>query len=360
MYILHTEGSSGWGGQEIRILREALGMRRRGHRVALAVESGGGLVAKARSEGFQVYEVSFRKKDGMKTLFTLMRILRQERIDIVNTHSSSDAWIGGIAARLCGKKLIRTRHLSAAIRKGLNSRLLYKTLADYVVTTSSAIIPMICEQSKRSVETCRCIPTGIDPDALAVDPKEVLRFRECLGVASDDILVGTACFVRSWKGILDFLKAADRLRGEKGLKWVVIGGGYVRDYQETAKQMHLEGAVTFTGHLDKPFPAIAALDIFALLSTANEGISQSSLQAAYLQRPLITTPIGGLPEVCLHQKTGLIVPPHAFEKFADAVLVLKQDRKLREEMGRAGRTLVEEKFTQEHMLTQMESIYAQL
>ena len=360
MHILHTESSCGWGGQEMRILREALGMRVRGHEVVIAVEHGGGLAEKARAEEFTVYEVSFKKKDGLKTLFTLLQIMRRHGVEIVNTHSSLDAWIGGIAARVGRKKLIRTRHLSAAIRGGLNSRLLYKTLADYVVTTSSAIIPMICKQSRRKEETCQCIPTGVDPTPLAIDPEEVLRFRDYLGVGEDDVLVGTACFVRSWKGIFDFLKAADQLREEKDLKWVIIGGGHVKDYRSAAREMHLEGVVTFTGHLEKPYAPIAALDIFALLSTANEGISQSTLQAAYLQRPLITTSIGGLPEVCIDEKTGLIVPPNASEKFADAVLTLKNDKGLREKMGKEARKLVEERFTQEHMLDQMESVYATL
>lgn len=360
MRILHTESSSGWGGQEIRILREALGMRARGHEVVMAVEPGGGLVEKARAEGFTVYEVSYKKKHGLKSVFALLGIMRRHEIDLVNTHSSLDAWIGGIAARMGKKKLVRTRHLSAAIRKGLNSRLLYNTLADFVVTTSSAIIPMICKQSRRSAETCRCIPTGVDPAPLEVDEGEVMKFREQLGVKKGDLLVGTACFVRSWKGIYDFLRAAHELREEKGLKWVIIGGGHVKDYQLAAKEMELDGFVTFTGHLEKPYAAVAALDIFALLSTANEGISQSSLQAAYLKRPLITTPVGGLPEVCIDEKTGLIVPPHAAERFAEAVLILKNDERLREKLGREAHRLVVERFTQEHMLDQMEEVYGKL
>ena len=59
MNILHLEASPGWGGQEMRILREAEGMRQRGHTVILAVMRGGGLVGKAREAGFVVYELNF-------------------------------------------------------------------------------------------------------------------------------------------------------------------------------------------------------------------------------------------------------------------------------------------------------------
>lgn len=357
MHILHTESSCGWGGQEIRILKEAEGMRARGHEVVLAVSIGGGLVKKAREKGFVVYELNFKKSHALSTIPKLLKIIRTHQVDLVNTHSSLDSWVGGLAARIAKKKVLRTRHLSAPIRKGLNSRLLYKTLADHIVTTSSAIIPMICEQSGRDPLTCECIPTGVDPDIVQAKPEDVAAFRHSLGVKDDDILVGTACFVRSWKGIFDFMKAAQSLKDEPNLKWVIVGGGHVRDYQEAARNLQLGSVLTFTGHLESPYAAIAAMDIFALLSTANEGISQSSLQAAYLGRPLITTPIGGLPEVCLDGKTGYVVPPFSPEAFAKAVLKLRNDAKQREEFGENARQLVTEKFLLEHTLNRMEEVY---
>jgi glycosyltransferase involved in cell wall biosynthesis len=358
--ILHTESSNGWGGQEIRTLREAEGMREKGHEIIFAVVKNGGLVPQARKRGFVVHELSFKKNRAPSVLLQLNRILKTHKIDLVNTHSSTDAWMGGIAARLAGKKIIRTRHLSTPIKAGLNSRLLYKGLADFVVTTSSSIIPIICKQAGLARSLCRCVPTGVNPLQLAVSKEGIAKFRERIGVGPDDILVGTACFVRSWKGINDFMQAARLLKEVKNLKWVIVGGGYVSDYKEPAEKLGIMDVLTFTGHLDSPYEAIAAFDIFALLSTAHEGVSQASLQAAYLQRPLITTPIGGLPEVCLDGKTGVIVSPSAPQEVADAVSKLKDDPKLREKMGRNAKELVEEKFTFAHTLAQMEEVYKEL
>lgn len=360
MKILHTESSNGWGGQEIRILREAEGMRANGHEVVLAVVMGGGLVKQARAKGFTVYEIPFKKKAAFKVLSQLLRIIKEHKIDLINTHSSLDAWMGGIAARLCRKKVIRTRHLSTSIRKGLNSFLLYQMLADVVVTTSSGIMPIIQKQARLAPHRLRCVPTGVDPAMLRVDPQEVLRFREMLHLKESDILIGTTCFVRSWKGILDFLKSAQLLKKHKHLKWVVVGGGYLKDYLPKVSELGLNGIVTFTGHLEVPFAAMAAMDIFTLLSTAHEGISQASLQAAYLERPLITTTTGGLPEVCLHGKTGLVVPTFSPEKVAEAVLLLSQDPSLRETFGAQAKELVLQKYTLAHTLQQMEEVYAQL
>jgi len=360
MRILHTESSNGWGGQEMRILREAEGMRTRGHEVVMAVARGGGLVIPARKAGFTVYECDFKKSAALRSLAQLLRIISSHKIDLINTHSSLDAWMGGIAGRLAKKRILRTRHLSTPIRKGLNSRLLYNKLADYVVTTSSAIVGPIISQARISPERCRCVATGVDPNRMRVIPESVEAFRARLGLSDADCLIGTACFVRSWKGIKDFMKAAHLLRDISQLKWVIIGGGYVEDYKGFARELALEGVLHYTGHLENPFPAIAALDIFALLSTANEGISQSVLQAAYLQKPLITTTVGGLPEVCLQGETGILVPPNSPEKVASAVLKLLDDPPFRREMGRRARRLVEDNFTIQRTLDQMETIYRQL
>ncbi len=351
MRILHTESSNGWGGQEIRILREAIGMRERGHEIYFAVVNGGKLATKAREAGFVVYELDFRRWSALITIARLHSIIRRHQIHLVNTHSSLDAWFGGIAARLAGRHVLRTRHLSTPIRPGLNSRLLYKTLADGVATTSSAIIPMIVNQAGIPQQRCRCIPTGVEP--ITVAEGEAEAFREKIGVRPDQILIGTACVVRSWKGIRDLMRAAEILKADERLKWVVVGGGYLDQYQGSDQ-------LIFTGHLDNPFPAIAAMDIFTLLSTGHEGISQATLQASWLKKPLITTTIGGLPEVCIEGVTGLLVPPASPEKVAEAVLKLANDAQLRKSMGENARKRVEENYLFDHTLNAMELMWSEL
>lgn len=360
MRILHTESSNGWGGQEMRILRESMGMRKRGYEILMAVARGGGLVQKARDAGFTVYELDFSKPKALKTLMRLLQIISKHKIDLINTHSSLDAWIGGIAARFARKKVVRTRHLSTPIRGGLNSLLLYNKLADFVVTTSSRIILPIVRQSKIHPQRCRLIATGVDPESLNPPLEEVQDFRKKLGISEGDCLIGTACFVRSWKGIDDLMKAAHLLRDIKQIKWVIIGGGFVDRYKGLAAELALDKILYFTGHLENPFPAIASLDIFTLLSTAHEGISQACLQAAFLQKPLITTTVGGLPEVCRNQETGILVPPSKPKDVASAVLSLYDDPELRQALGKRARQLVENKFTMQHTLDQMEHVYRSL
>jgi len=360
MRILHLEASPGWGGQEIRILREAEGMRTRGHEVFIVVMKGGQLAKEACKAGFTVKEVDFHKKSWPFTLFQLVHLMHHYQIDLVNTHSSLDSWIGGIAARMAKRAIVRTRHLSTPIKKGWNSRLLYGQLSDFVVTTCAGIVPMICTQSGKKKSECRSIATGVDVNQVVASKSSAENFRSNLGILPGDFLIGTACFMRSWKGIDDFLKAADLLRHIREIKWVIIGGGHAERYIQRAKELKLEEIVYFSGHLENPFPALAALDVFALLSTAHEGVSQAILQAAYLEKPLIATSVGGLGEVCLDRITGLQVAPFSPHEVAQAVLELKENEALRKEAGVKGRQLVENRFTLQSTIDEMEKVYFNL
>jgi len=357
MNIIHLEASSGWGGQEMRILKEAEGMRAQGHFVILSVMTGGKLVEKGRAAGFQVYELNFKKWNWLFCLASLLWIFWRHKIDLVNTHSSLDSWIGGIAARLARVSVVRTRHLSTPIKPGLNSRILYGKLADFVVTTCASIVPMIVEQSGKPITDVCSIATGVDPKSLTYSSEEALLFREKLSLTSEDFLVGTACVMRSWKGIGDLLEAAHLLRDIPHLHWVVIGGGHSEIHHRKAKELGLEGIVHFTGHLDQPFPAIGALDCFTLLSTANEGVSQAILQAAYLKKPLIATETGGLKEVCIHRETGLSVPTFHPAAVAEAVLELKGHKHLRDFLGANAHRLVADRFILQNTLDQMNEVY---
>ncbi len=355
--IFHLEASPGWGGQEIRILREAQGMRQRGYRVIFAVMNGGRLAEEARKEGFVAYELNFQKGAWPYTLGRLVHLIRKEKVSLVNTHSSLDSWIGGLAARLCRVPIVRTRHLSTQNKGGLNSRLLYGKLADFVVTTCAAIVPEISQKSGKPLSCIKSVPTGVDPLRMEASEEEGKAFRRFLGVADTDFLIGTACFMRSWKGLGDFLDAALLLQATPGLKWVIIGGGHQETYRKRASELGLGNSLHFTGHLSNPAAALRGLDAFALLSTAHEGVSQAILQAAYLKKPLIATHTGGLSEVCLDGRTGIQVPTFSPEKVADAALLLMKDKELCRIYGEKGRELVLSRFTLKKTIDEMEDVY---
>lgn len=339
----------------MRILREAEGMRARGHEVILAVQKGGGLVAEAKRSGFTVYELNFKKSRFLPLCFELAYIIRKQRIQVINTHSSVDAWATGFVGKLMRRHVVRTRHLSTPVKGRLNGFLLYNVLADQVVTTCEEVVAPIKSLARLSDARCRSVPTGIDPKRLEVDLEKVQAFRQGLGIQDGDILVGMLCVLRGWKGIADFLQAAKLLQKRREIKWVIVGSGPSEDYFKSEKE-RLGVDVIFTGHLQPPYEALAAFDIFTLLSWAHEGVSQASLQAAYLKKPLVTTRTGGLGEVCLDQKTGFTVDCHAPDQVALAIEKLVDSADLRLQMGEAAQHLVKKSFLFERTLDEMERV----
>jgi len=356
--ILYTEASPGWGGQERRIIVEAVEMQRRGHTVVMALRRDGGIVEPARAAGLRVELIDFGRKPSLRALLQLLRLIRREQIDLVNTHSSADAWCGGIAARLLRRRVVRTRHLSTPIRAGLNSVWLYNRLADQVVTTCAAVVEPICRQAHLPASRCHSIPTGVDPAELQVNPSEARALRQLWGIEEGTFLIGTVCVLRLWKGVIDLLRAADLLRDQPHIRWVVVGDGINSpEFHAEHKALNLGDRVLFTGTLTPPYTAMAAFDCFALLSTGHEGVSQALLQAAYLGKPLLTTSIGGSPEVCLPGKTGILVAPNAPKEVADAALSMAQHTNEAKAMGQAAHQLVSQQFTRQQMADQMEAVY---
>lgn len=352
-HILHTEASMGWGGQEIRIFNELQEMHALGHKVFLAASAQSSLFQKAQKLGFvHCIDISFTYGQSFRTIYKLIRFIRTQNIDICVTHSSKDAWLAGLAARAARCRIIRTRHLSSPIKKGLNSILLYNVLSDVTVCTCAEIVPKIQHQARLHPKRVLSIPTGVFSQELLHHQDQREQWRTQVGLDENTIVIGTLCVLRSWKGLEEFMDAAkilieENLPDTPNIHWLIVGGGDgLGNYQKRWEEISNKNTkLKFTGHVAKPQGLLAAMDIFCLLSTANEGVSQASLQAAFLEKPLICTGTGGLKEVCIHEKTGLTVPPKNAQEVAQAMKKLAKNAKLRREMGKQAKQLVQRNFT---------------
>ena len=136
--ILHTENSHAWGGQEVRILTESVGMLERGHRVTLAACPGSPIEAAARKMGIPVCPVDIGGK-RVGSLLDLRRLLADQgpRYDVLNTHSSTDSWLTAIARTTLRDMppIVRTRHVSTTVNDHRTTRWLYRKATSHIVTT---------------------------------------------------------------------------------------------------------------------------------------------------------------------------------------------------------------------------------
>ena len=95
--ILHTESSCGWGGQELRIIDESVGMQKRGHQVTIAAPAESRIFAEAQGRAVHAIPLGITRKSFGG--FRAMRgLLGAQHFDVVNTHSSTDSWLAALAA----------------------------------------------------------------------------------------------------------------------------------------------------------------------------------------------------------------------------------------------------------------------
>ena len=357
--ILHTESSLGWGGQERRILVEALVMRQRGHRLSFACDPRGELYRRALRQDFPVTAVTFGGGHNLMAWITLRRRLAAAPVDIVNTHSSLDSWVGTLAWRSLRTRphLVRTRHLSTRVKNNWRTRWLYRTPAA-IITTGQVTKALLMERLGVPARRIFSIPTGVELAEFAPQGKSPELLAQ-VQIPREAFVFGCVAVLRSWKGHLYLLEGFQHLI-EGGVRafLILVGDGPYREViQEKINQLGLKHWVRLVGFRDQVAPWFALIDVFVLASYANEGVPQSLLQAMAMARPVVGTTVGGIPEVIMDDDTGLLVPPRDSQALAQAMRRLMAAPDRCAALGRRGRELVVERFSMEQMAAEIEAVY---
>lgn len=357
--IVHTENSLGWGGQEVRILTESRGFLERGHAVTLLAPPEAPITAAARRMGVPVVPLELRRKRARD--FRALRgwlAAHAGAIDILNTHSSTDSWLGALACRTLADPpaVVRTRHVSTRVSGTPWTRWLYRRGNAHIVTTGEAVRRQLAAEVGVPMERMTSIPTGIDLARFV--PGDAAATRARLGLPALRTL-GIVATLRAWKGHRDLFDAiASNRAGWSGWQVLVVGGGPDREVLERyAHGAGLGALVSFTGHQDEVVPWIQSLDLFALPSYGEEGVPQSIMQAMACAVPVVSTPIGGITEAVDADRTGLIVPPRSPAALAVALARLRDDPGLRLRLGEAAREKALRRFGLERMVEAMERVF---
>jgi len=357
--IVHTEWSDGFGGQEHRILLECGEMARRGHRVHIACRSEAALFSKAKEAGIPVTPVPIRSSADLNAIRILFSLFRREKVQVVNTHSGKDSWVASIAAKAARVPLlVRTRHISVPIRRHAFN-LVYRWPDGYI-TTGEMIRDHLIRKGI-SADRVVSIPTGVDLDRFSAEVRGN-RIREEFGIEPRTFLVSMIGVFRSWKRHDLFLEVI-RLLKERGLpvRALLAGEGQGREAIEAEiARKGLAGTVILAGYREDIPEILAASDALVLTSDRFEGVPQVILQGLAMARPVIASPIGGIPEVVKAEETGLLCETGDATAYARALARLAGDPAIGERMGKAGRELVLARYTVAAMCEKTEALYAVL
>ncbi|QKJ23780.1 glycosyltransferase [Poseidonibacter lekithochrous] len=359
MKVLHTEWSDGWGGQEIRIINEMIAVREKGIEVFLACRDNAKIKEKALENNIKVFILPFRGNVDFKTMFALMKIVKENTIDIINTHSGKDTWVGGIAAKLSGAKFIRTRHLSNKIRSGrLN---FINELADYIFTTGESVKDDMIKYNRINPSKIKSIPTGIDSDLFNINNFDILNNRKKYGLSDNEIAIGIIAVLREFKRHETFIEMAKIVKSKhENVKFFIAGDGPRRFIiEDLIKKYKLEDNVILLGHINNPEELLSVLDIFVLTSDSKEGVPQSVNQALMMNTAVIATNVGSTKDL-KNNDNFFLVEPNDISAIANHVNTLIQDKETLSNYKINSRDYVVNKYSKISMRDEIIEIYKKI
>jgi len=360
------------------LLDQIKALESNGHQVT-AVCAPGPWVETVRRAGVTVQTVPMMREispivDFNSTL-SLARLFRQNKFDVVHTHTPKAGLIGPVAGRLA-----RTPHLVHTVHGLLfhdqMSRLhqtVYWLPEKITATFCDHLLSQSREDVERAVRSRLCgrkkiayLGNGIDVAHFA--PRDAhgdrgKKLRE-VGLRENDFVVGSVGRLVKEKGFMELFAAAETLNARSPqIKFVVIGPRE-RDQKDALDPGYMDelqrrGVVRFVNWCDDMRPWYSAMDVFVLPSY-REGIPRACMEAAAMMRPIVASDIRGCREVVLNDSTGLLVPPRDVPQLISAIERMHKDRTAAAEMGRRARQHIVENFNISDVCKRLCDFYAQI
>ncbi len=369
MKVCHVAMGDLWAGAEVQLLSLIRSLARLpGFEWSVVLFNEGRLAEELRKLPVSLTVISEQAFSPIGIAYRLAKTLLKIRPDVVHTHKYKDSFIGTLIARSIGiPHVVRVVHGLPEPFKGLrNAKMLGYTAADHfithwlvdrVVAVSSDIEKVLIEMygSNRVL----CIHNGIDLEAVRVTtPREVLRRK--WQIAQDAVVIGTVGRLVPVKGHAKLLEAIKILQGSMdNVTLVLVGDGPLRkSLEETAKQLGVK-FVIFAGQQNQAYDFMNMMDVFVLPSL-HEGIPMVVLEALALQRPVVATRVGGIPEVISHNLSGKLVMSGDADELAAALQELIEMPDKARALGVEGRRQIEREFSATTMAERTAGMYRSL
>jgi len=346
------------GGQEKRVLAEAAGLAERGHYLVIVCREKSRIKVEAERLGLNVHILPLRKPYDAVSIFQLRSFMKAQKFDVVNTHSGVDSWIGGIAARLSGTPvLVRTRHLNIPLKRNIFNFIHY--VPDLYISCGENMRNMLVNNCGFPENKVVSIPTGTDLKYFAVSRRNEVKVK--YGLAIDAPVITNVGILRSVKGHEVTLHAVKKvISASPDARFLIVGDGPRQaKLERMVKDLGISEYVIFTGFVDN-IPEIYSFSDAAVLSSWSEGLPQSLLQAMASCVPVIATGVGGVSEVVINEKTGILVDAGDHEALAQGIIMILEDPDLGSGLAENGKELVFKEYSLKHMIDRIEGLYNKL
>jgi glycosyltransferase involved in cell wall biosynthesis len=367
--VLYLIGGGEFGGAEQHLLGLVNNLELHEFHPQVAVFYEGEFSKRVRALGIPttVLESDTKALGGLNPLRDLIRDWRPH---VVHTHGVRANLIGRLANRLEGypAKSVTTVHSFLSL--------------DYPVAWKRMLFGTFEHQTWRYVDHFILVTHAMKQDflqgglpesnlivvhnaiELPEEPSEHVpetSLRELLGVGEDVTIIGTVARLHTVKGHTYLLQAIQKIVQERQdvvFPWFGDGDLY-EELQAEARALGVEPYVRMLGFRKDVPDMLPQLDIFVLPSLS-EGLSLSILEAQAARVPVITTAVGGSPEVISSGEDGLLVPSADPQALADAICLLIKDKDLRHQLAKAGQEMVFQRFTLRRLVRETTDVYKKL
>jgi glycosyltransferase involved in cell wall biosynthesis len=332
-------------------------LQRRGVRSSIVVLTDGALIGEARQRGIDTLALHKRQGLDFRMIPALRRLVRDQGIDVLHTHNFAPLVYGSLVARLCGIGTVNTRHGRAALR----THPLIWALTDRVVAVSQDARRQLEIHNRIRPDKVRVIVNAIDLSRYRAPSRPPADFRGEWGVPIEAPLCGIVGRLSPEKDHRTLLAAFDILRRTgSNAHLVIVGGGPLEgELRSLSLTLGLEGRVHFTGFRSDVAELLPSLDLFVLSST-EEGVSLTLIEAMAAGLPIVATRVGGNPEVVVEGQTGLLVEPGQPGALAAAIGGLLGDPEERARMGRRGLEVASRSFEIERLIDEYLVVYNEI
>lgn len=339
--------------------------------VVVACGEGETLKQKLREASIKVIDLEFSKRNisisnDIKTFFEIIKILKQERPDILHLNSSKIGGLGSLAGRLMRTpNIIFTAHGWAFNEnRSLLSKLVIKILHTITVLLSGTTIA-VAEKIKYSVSSFASVRNKIKVIYNGIENYKLLSQKDALiklGVTdSKKTVIISIGELHPSKGLDIAIKSISLLPEEKKNKilYLIIGAGEEKSLLESLiDELRLHDQVKLVGFVENAKSVLSGADIF-LLPSRTEAFPYVLLEAGLAGIPTIATSVGGIPEIIKDMQNGILVHPRNPKEVAEAISYLLDHKDTQKEFSKNIKQTVSEFFPFSKMLEETLAIYRQ-
>jgi len=355
--LLHIDEQTGWRGGEQQASNLIRGLAARGHRCLIAGRADSPFLTRDHGVRDLVkIAVPCRGELDLFTAFALARAVRDHDIDILHAHSSHALTYAVLAKKIAGRGyVVASRRVDFPPNANVFSKWKYNQ-PDRIIAISDCIAGVMREFGVRE-NSLRTVHSGIDPARFDVAPIT----RAALGIPEDAPLAGNVAALVGHKDQATLVAAVPVVLNKlPDFRLVIAGEGSLRQSLEAQiASLGIGHAVKLLGQRDDVPAIMRALDLF-VISSREEGLGTSVLDAFACEVPVVATNAGGIPEMVKDGQTGLVVPVGDAAALAAAIVRGLEDQTLRASIASQAAKLLMEGFTTEKMVEGNEAVYREL